>query len=93
MTLLDKLEWAHHTINEQLRFGLPEEQAIKARERRVKGVLVDAIAEVRRLQGELTAAGYLLSMGQDNKAMDLKDFKLMSALCSEKEWWNEKAAR
>jgi hypothetical protein len=47
MTILEKLEWAYHTIDEQLKFGLPEEHAIKARERRLKGVLLDVINELK----------------------------------------------
>lgn len=53
MDMLDKLEWAYHTIDEQLKFGLPEEQAIKARERRVKGVLMDVIKQMKKERADL----------------------------------------
>ena len=52
MTTLEKLEWAYHTVKEQLKFGLPEEEAIKRREARIRGVLKDAIKEVRELEQE-----------------------------------------
>ena len=53
MTLLEKLEWALYTIEAQLQFGLPEDQAIMARERRVKGVLMGACEEVATLTAEI----------------------------------------
>ena len=57
MTIIDKLEWAYYTIKDQLKFGLPEELAIKARERRVSGVLKDAIDELKK--EENTALSFL----------------------------------
>jgi hypothetical protein len=47
MTDLEKLEWAYHTLHEELSFGLPELQALKAREHRVKGVLMDVIESMK----------------------------------------------
>jgi len=38
------------TIREKLKFGLDEPQAIVARERRVKGVLIDAVKDVKILK-------------------------------------------
>lgn len=48
--LIEKLEWAFHTINDKLTFGLPEEQAIIRREHRIRGVLRDVIKELKELK-------------------------------------------
>lgn len=39
-SVLEELNWAKMTIDDKLKFGLEEEQAIKRREMRVKGVLL-----------------------------------------------------
>ncbi len=48
--VIEKLEWALMTIQEQLKFGLAEEDAIKMRERQVRGVLKDVIKELKNKQ-------------------------------------------
>ena len=53
MTTVELLEWGYYTIKDQLQFGLPEEQAIRARERRVSGVLKDAIKQVKAMEEEI----------------------------------------
>ena len=49
-TTSQNLSWALMTIKERLQFGLPEEEAIKRREVRVKGVLTEAIPEIEELE-------------------------------------------
>lgn len=46
MTLQEKLEWALMTLREKLTFGMDESEAIKRRESRVKGVLLEAVKEL-----------------------------------------------
>lgn len=41
--MLTLARWAKHTLDDQLKFGLDEAQAVYARERRVKGVLLTLI--------------------------------------------------
>ncbi len=53
MTTVELLEWGYHTIKDKLTFGLPEEEAIKRRELRVRGVLRDAIQQVKEMEQEL----------------------------------------
>ena len=47
---IDILEWCYHTLKEQLKFGLPEAQAVIARERRVRGVLNDVINYLKNVE-------------------------------------------
>lgn len=49
MDLLEELRWAKMTLDDKLKFGMPEEEAIKRRELRVKGVLLTAIPKVEKL--------------------------------------------
>jgi len=46
---LEELQWAYHTIDARLSFGLEESQAIIARERRIKSVLLDAIESLKEI--------------------------------------------
>lgn len=46
----EKLEWALMTLKDKLTFGMDESQAVYRREARVRGVLVDAVKEVKRLE-------------------------------------------
>lgn len=52
--ILDTIEWAINTIRNKERFGLDDYGAALARERRAKGVLIDAKEEIARLQKLLT---------------------------------------
>lgn len=47
--VLEELRWARMTIKNKLKFGLPEDIAIKSRERRVNGVLITAIKKLENL--------------------------------------------
>jgi hypothetical protein len=47
--ILKQLEWVELTLKEKLQFGLPEEVAIKRREQRTKGVLLNVIPEIQEL--------------------------------------------
>lgn len=51
--IISRLEWAYNTIEHKLTFGLPEEVAIGMRESRVKGVLMEAIEELKELNGDI----------------------------------------
>ena len=53
MKTSESLEWALNTIRDKLQFGLDESQAIVCRERRIKGVLIDALEEVKEMEEEL----------------------------------------
>jgi hypothetical protein len=53
MTTVELLEWGYHTLKDQLKFGLPEEIAIVRREARVRGVLKDAIKQVKEMEQEI----------------------------------------
>lgn len=90
MTTLDKLEWALMTIEDQLQFGLPEDQAAKARERRVKGVLLDAVKEIKRLEGEISGLVYCHTLQSDNKSFALKDFPAITEIVKDKDWFKAK---
>lgn len=46
----EKLAWAYYTLEDKLTFGMPEEQAVVCRERRVKQVLKEAMREVAALE-------------------------------------------
>lgn len=46
--IIENLEWALMTIEDELKFGLTEELAIKRREARVRGVLKDAIKNLKK---------------------------------------------
>jgi len=52
MYLTETLEWAYTTLAGKLKFGLPEEQAIKRRETRVKGVLKEVIPKIEQLEAD-----------------------------------------
>lgn len=43
----EELEWARMTIKDKLKFGLPEEQAIRMREKRCNGVLITSTSNLR----------------------------------------------
>ena len=45
-----EVEWARHTYDEKLKFGMNEEQAIKSRERRYNGVFITFLKRARQLQ-------------------------------------------
>jgi hypothetical protein len=93
MRLLDKLEWALHTVREKLTFGMGEAEGIKHRESRVKGVLIDAVKEVKEIEGEMRAAGFVMcKYGENDPRLCLKDFPLIEEVCKEAEWY-QKAAR
>lgn len=53
MTTVELLEWGYYTLKDQLKFGLPEEVAIVRREMRVRGVLKDAIEQVKAKDKEI----------------------------------------
>ena len=53
MTTVELLEWGYYTLKDQLKFGLPEEIAITRREVRVRGVLKDAIEQVKELNSKI----------------------------------------
>lgn len=46
---LKDLQWARMTIKDKLKFGMPEDQAIKFREKRVNGVLITVIPEIIKI--------------------------------------------
>ena len=47
--ILSEQEWARMTYKDKLKFGLPEEQAIKNRERRYNGVFMTTISKLKGL--------------------------------------------
>jgi hypothetical protein len=49
---IELLEWGYMTLKDKLQFGLPEEEAIKAREKRVRGVLKDAIKRLKEIEAK-----------------------------------------
>jgi hypothetical protein len=53
--IIKNLEWAIDTIREQVLFGLDELGGAKARERRAKGVMLDACKEIKTLEEKLKA--------------------------------------
>lgn len=56
--IIGDLNWAYMTINDQLKFGLPEEMAIRRRELRVKGVLLTSIRKMKVLENSKALAQY-----------------------------------
>lgn len=56
MTLQEKLEWALMTIREKLEFGQGEIQGMRSRERRCRGVLIDAVQELPIIERNLATA-------------------------------------
>ncbi len=53
MNLLEKLNWANSTIENQLTFGMSPFGAALARETRVHGVLVEAIETIDKIKAVL----------------------------------------
>lgn len=53
--ILKNIEWACDTIRNREKFGLDELNAARARERRAKGVLLDAKIEIENLQKQIEA--------------------------------------
>lgn len=53
LTCLEKLEWTLMTLRDKLTFGMSEEEGIKFRERRVEGVLIDAVEEITSLKSRI----------------------------------------
>lgn len=51
--ILSKIDWAIDTIRDQLKFGLSDLDAVLSRERRAKGVLIEAKEEITALKEEL----------------------------------------
>ena len=48
-----ELEWALMTLRDELKFGLPEDQAIKRREGRARGVLITATKTLSETQKQI----------------------------------------
>lgn len=48
-SIIDDLQWAKNTIEDSLKFGLPESEAIKRRESRCNGVFMTVIEELKEL--------------------------------------------
>lgn len=48
-----ELEWAQMTVRDKLKFGLPEEEAIKRRESRCRGVFLTALKTIDETLNEL----------------------------------------
>lgn len=59
--LQDRLEWALMTIREKLNFGVGEAEGIKRRECRVRGVLIEAVDELPKIEQELSQARKLIA--------------------------------
>lgn len=59
--LQDRLEWAPMTIREKLNFGMGEQEGIKRRECRVRGVLIEAVDELPKIEEELAQARKLIA--------------------------------
>lgn len=72
MRLQEKLEWALMTLRDQLKFGLPESEAIKRREGRVRGVLIDAVKELPLIEQQLKEANdaLILLSAKNSAAID-----------------------
>jgi hypothetical protein len=51
--ILNDLEWAYDTLKYKETFGMDEEQAIKFRERRSRGVFLTSIKEIKQIIQEL----------------------------------------
>lgn len=47
--ILEELEWGYSTLKNKLTFGMPENEAIKFRERRCKGVLFESIRKLKEI--------------------------------------------
>jgi hypothetical protein len=47
--VLKEQEWARMTYKDKLKFGMPEDQAIKSRERRYNGVFMTSIRKIKEL--------------------------------------------
>lgn len=50
--IIKLLEWGLMTIEDKLKFGLPEEVAIQRRELRVKGILEDSLEQLKEILNE-----------------------------------------
>ena len=54
--MIAKLEWAIDTIREQVMFGMDDLGAAKSRERRAKGVMIDACEYIKDLEAQIKKA-------------------------------------
>jgi hypothetical protein len=62
MKIKDKLLWAIDTIRDKLMFGRDELGASLARESRAKGVMIEAISEIEKLEKKLQEATGCLAL-------------------------------